>query len=86
MVTGANNIGDRITMGIKESGKKVVESIHDRIDEIAHRTMAAGEKATRELAGDQLTPSEQAKSIVNQAKNEIQADVAEAKRTIREKT
>ena len=73
-------------MGIKHTVKKVAENIHDRIDETAHRTMAADEKATRKLAGDQMTRSEKAKSIVSQSKHEIQADVDKAKRTIREKT
>jgi hypothetical protein len=73
-------------MGIKHSVKKVAENIHDRIDETAHRTMAADEKATRKVAGDQMTRSEKGKSIVSQSKHEIQADVDKAKRTIRENT
>jgi hypothetical protein len=48
--------------------------------------MAADEKATRKVAGDQMTRSEKGKSIVSQSKHEIQADVDKAKRTIRENT
>jgi len=48
--------------------------------------MAASEKATRKVAGDEMTLSEKGRSIVNQSKDEIQADVDKAKRTIRENT
>lgn len=71
-------------MNIKHSVKKVAENIHDRIDETAHRTVAEGENARRKVAGDKMTRSEKVKSMVNQAKHEIKANVDKAKRTIRE--
>ncbi|HTC29568.1 MAG TPA: hypothetical protein VK702_02510 [Candidatus Acidoferrum sp.] len=63
--------------------KGTVDDVRDAVHEVAHRTTADAERARREV-DDEMTPEERAKSMANEAKNRLQANVDAAKRRIRE--
>jgi hypothetical protein len=65
---------------LADAGKKAVATIKDTASETAHRTIAETERHKRETLGDALTPSEKAKSVLNEAKNTVQANVDAAKK------
>jgi hypothetical protein len=70
-------------MGLKEEFVKTVDNVKDAASEAGHRSEAAGEQAKRDIAGDTMTPTEQVGSAFNQAKNNVQADLDEAKQKAR---
>jgi hypothetical protein len=65
--------------------KKTVDDAKDMIHEGQHRSEADAEKARRSLLGDEMTPSEKAGSVVNEAKNRTQAEIDAAKRNLRDR-
>ena len=65
---------------------KTVENVKDTIDEAGHRSAAAGEHATRDAAGDAMSPGEKAKSVVREGSERIQGEIDAAKRTVRNQT
>lgn len=80
-------------MGLKDELNKVVdkakdaaENVKDAVSEATHRSAAEAEQKKRDVAGDQMTPGEQAGSMLNQAKNTVQGDVDATKRDIRNNT
>jgi len=54
--------------------------------EAAHRSMAEGEQARCDVAGDTMTPGEKLESVVNQVKHPVQTDVDPTKRDVRNKS
>lgn len=60
-----------------------VENAKDFINEKIHRGNAEAERTRRDVAGDALTPGEKIGSVVNEAKNDAQADVDELKQRAR---
>jgi hypothetical protein len=68
----------------KEAVQRTSENVKDSLHEASHRSTAEAEREKRELLGDEMTPGERARSTVNEAKNDLQADVAAAKRSLRE--
>lgn len=70
-------------MGLKDEFNKVVENVKDAASETGHRSDAEGEQAKRDVAGDTMTTSEKAGSMLNQAKNNVQAKADSTKRDIR---
>jgi len=70
-------------VGLKEEFTKVVDNVRDGVSEAGHRSAAEGEQAKRDLAGDQLTPSENIASVANQAKHSVAAEIDGAKVDIR---
>lgn len=66
--------------------KHVVDDARDATHEAQHRSVADVEKSKRETLGDELTPSEKAGSVLNEAKNRTQAEIDAAKRHLRDKT
>ncbi len=66
--------------------KKVLDDVKDGLNETAHRSNAEGEKAKRELLGDEMTVGEKAKSVANQANETVQAEYDAGKRDLRDKT
>ncbi len=66
--------------------KKVLDDVKDGVNEAAHRGNAEGEKAKRELLGDEMTVGEKAKSVAHQAKETVQAEYDAAKKDLRDKT
>jgi hypothetical protein len=80
-------------MGIKDEFDKVVDkakdavaNVKDATNEALHRGAAEAEQTKRDVAGDQMTVGENAGSMLNQAKNSVQADIDAAKREVRNKT
>jgi hypothetical protein len=80
-------------MGLKDGLDNVVgavkdaaANVKDAASEATHKSVAEGEQAKRDVAGDQMTAGEKASSMVNQAKNSVQADVDSSKQTIRNNT
>jgi hypothetical protein len=77
-------------MGIKDDFNKAVDNakdavanVKDTVNEATHRSTAEAEQAKRDVAGDQMTVGENAGSMLNQAKNSVQADMDAAKREAR---
>jgi len=66
--------------------EKTAKNIKDAITEAGHRSAAEGERAKRDLAGDEMTSSEKLGSMVNETKEDVLAEVDRAKRKIREET
>jgi len=62
--------------------KGTVDDVRDTVHEASHRTQADAERARRET-DENMTPEERAKSMANEAKNRVQANVDAAKRNIR---
>ncbi len=70
-------------MGLKDEINKVVDNVKDAASEAGHRSAAEGEQAKRDVAGDTMSPGEKAGSVLNQAKNTVQANVDATKRDVR---
>ena len=77
-------------MDLKEQFKKagdniktVAEDVKDKVNEAAHRSTAEAEQARRDAASDVMSPGEKAGSVLNQAKNSVQADMDRAKQDAR---
>jgi hypothetical protein len=70
-------------MGLKDEFNKVVDNVKDAASEAGHKSAAEGEQAKRDVAGDDMTTSEKAGSMFNQAKNDVQGDADSAKQDIR---
>jgi hypothetical protein len=66
-------------MDIKDQLKNTVGMVKDSVSEAAHKSEAEAERASRELAGDTLTPGEKVGSVANEAKNRVQAGIDHAK-------
>ncbi len=66
-------------MGLKETIVGAIDTITDKVNEIGHTTNADAESAKREVAGDALTPTEKAGSILNEGKERILAGVDKTK-------
>ncbi|HEY5426570.1 MAG TPA: hypothetical protein VIJ77_08485 [Candidatus Tumulicola sp.] len=85
--TGEPRPTERFTyMGIKDAIEKTVENAKDALNEGGHRSAAEGERAKRELVGDEMTPGERVKSVANEAKENVQAEYDATKRNVRDKT
>jgi len=69
-----------------ETVKKAVDNVKDTIHEGVHRSNAEGEKAKRELLGDEMAPGDKVKSVANQTKETVQAEYDAAKRDVRKNT
>jgi hypothetical protein len=73
-------------MSFKEQIVKAVDNVKDGVSEAGHKAEAQGEQAKRDIAGDSMTPTEKAGSMLNQAKNDVQAGVDSAKQDARNNT
>ena len=73
-------------MSIERQIDKTVKNVRDGLDEAAHRTAAEGERTKRDLAGNEMTPGEKAKSVVNEAGHDVKANIDKTKRTVRDNT
>ncbi len=62
--------------------KGTIDDVRDTAHEASHRAKADAERERRKV-DDTMTPGEQAKSMADEAKNRIQANVDEAKRRVR---
>lgn len=66
--------------------KHAADDVKDGLREAGHRTAAEGEKARRELLGDEMTTREKVGSGLNEAKHRTQAEIDAAKRKVRDRT
>ncbi len=66
--------------------KKITDDVRDSVHEAGHRSAAEGERAKRDVAGNEMTPGEKAGSVLNEAKHRTQAEIDAAKQHIRNKT
>lgn len=73
-------------MGLKDELNKAVDDVKDGLREGGHRGEAQAEQAKRDVAGDDMTASEKAASMANQAKNTVQAEYDKTKRDVRDHT
>ena len=73
-------------MGLMDGIKKTVDNVADAISEAGHKTNAEAEHATRDAAGDAMTPGEKLGSMVNEGKENVLGGVDHAKRDVRENT
>lgn len=73
------------TLGEVEAAvERTVDKAKDAINEAKHRAEAEAERKRRELAGDDMDPASRLGSVANEIKNDVQADAAETKRSLRE--
>ena len=73
-------------MGIKDDLSKTVDNVKDAFDEAGHKATAQAEQTKRDVAGDDMTASEKAGSMANEAKNNVQAGLDHAKQDVRNNT
>jgi hypothetical protein len=73
---------DNAADGIKKTG----ENVKDTLNEAGHRANAEGEKAKRDLAGEQMTTGEKVGSMFRQGTETVKADVDATKRDVRKNT
>jgi hypothetical protein len=88
---GLKDAFDKAAEAVKHGAEEVADAVKhgaadvkDRISEAGHRGAAEGEQAKRDVAGDTLTPGEQAGSVLNQGKEDLLAGVDHAKRDVRD--
>ncbi len=70
-------------MNIKDDLNKAIDKTKDAIHETGHRSVAEGEHAKRDVAGDDMTLGEKTGSVVKETTNNVQADIDKAKRESR---
>ena len=63
--------------------KNAVADVRDRADETIHRSAADAEKTRREVAGENMTPSEKLVSGATEVQHRTQAELDRAKRALR---
>ncbi|GAC1310032.1 MAG: hypothetical protein NVS2B3_17210 [Vulcanimicrobiaceae bacterium] len=73
-------------MGLMDGIKKAVDNVADSLSEAGHKTNAEAEHASREVAGDTMTPGEKLGSAFNEGKENLLGGVDHAKRDVRENT
>ena len=73
-------------MGLMDGIKKTIDNVGDAINEATHKTNAEAEHATRDVAGDAMTPGEKLGSIANETKENVLGGIDHAKREVRENT
>jgi hypothetical protein len=71
---------------VVDGAKAAVDNAKDAVSEAAHRSSAEAEQTKRDVAGDQMTATEKAGSVLNQAKNSVQAEIDAGKREARSAT
>jgi gas vesicle protein len=76
--------GYRAAMGLKDELKKTIDNVGDAISELGHRGKAEAEQASREAAGDTMTPGEHVGSVLTEGKERVLAEVDRTKREVRE--
>lgn len=70
-------------MGLKDKVKRVVADAKDTVNETRHRAGAKIEEIKREITHGTMQPNDRARSVAKQTKEELQADIARAKREVR---
>ena len=65
--------------------RKNAADVKDAAKEVEHRIAAGAEKAKRELAGDAMTTTEKAGSVIKETGHKVAAETDKAKREVRDK-
>ncbi len=78
--------GEEYSMGLMDGIKKTVDNVSDALSEAGHKTNAEAEHASRDVAGDAMTPGEKLGSVANEGKENLLGGVDRAKRDVRENT
>ncbi len=73
-------------MGLMDGIKKTVDQAADKLSEAGHKTNAEAEHASRDVAGDAMTPGDKLGSMAKEGKENVLGGVDHAKRDIRENT
>ena len=73
-------------MSLKREIDKTRKNVRDAVDEAGHRTAAEAERLDRETDPGTMTPGDHARSVMNETKHKVQADIDKAKRVVRNKT
>ncbi|MBC5806453.1 MAG: hypothetical protein DLM53_11640 [Candidatus Eremiobacter antarcticus] len=72
-------------MDIKKEFDKTVDDVKDTMDEAKHRSKAEAEQTKRDVAGQDMTATEKAKSAAKEGANRVEADWDKTKRDVRDK-
>jgi vacuolar-type H+-ATPase subunit E/Vma4 len=67
---------------IAHAGEKTLTKIKDTVNEAVHKAAAQAERREREEVGESMTGTQKAKSVLNEAKHNVQAGVAAAKKNV----
>lgn len=70
---------------MKAASVNVADRVKDTLSEATHQAAAAGERQKREMLGEHLTLGEKTKSVLEETKHTIQANVDATKRRMDEK-
>jgi hypothetical protein len=65
--------------------KRSTDNLKDAVRERQHRATADAERARRETLGDELSPTEKSKSLLNEVKERTEAEIDAAKREVRKR-
>jgi uncharacterized protein YjbJ (UPF0337 family) len=71
---------------VVDTVKDTIENVKDAASEAVHRVAAETEQQKRNVAGDSMSTSAKASSMLNQAKQTAQGDIDAMKRDARSKT
>ncbi|MBC5823302.1 MAG: hypothetical protein GIW99_11115 [Candidatus Eremiobacteraeota bacterium] len=73
-------------MDLKKDFNKAVDNVKDGLDEAKHRSQAEGERAKRDVDGDNMTAGEKLESNVKEGGHNLGADWDKTKRDVRNET
>jgi hypothetical protein len=65
---------------LKDAAEKLGDKAKAGISEATHRVAAEGEHDKRVAAGDTMTGGEKIKSVANESRNNVQAEIDKAKK------
>ncbi|MGH7661300.1 MAG: hypothetical protein ACRENA_10360 [Vulcanimicrobiaceae bacterium] len=73
-------------MGLERELEKAAKNMHDAVDEAKHRSAAGMERAKRDSDPGTMTEGERLRSALNETRHNVEAEVDEGKRDIRNKS
>src|SRR5450755_1897723 len=85
MIRASSTIKEAFDKAVDKT-KDTVDNVKDAVSESGHRGAAKAEQTKRAVEGDQMSVTEKAGSMFNQAKETVQAKVDETKQDIRKNT
>jgi hypothetical protein len=78
----AHDAGDAVHR-VADHLKAGAENVKDAVNEKLHRGAAEAERTRRDVAGDELSPSDRAASVANEVKSRAQAEIDALKQSAR---
>ena len=73
-------------MSLERELDKAAKDMRDAANELKHRTTAGAERLDRDTDPGTMSEGDRMRSRINEAKNDVQADMDRAKRKVREET